>query len=376
MQNVGVVFGGKACEHDISIITALQLINNFDKSLYRIHPIYVSKDGAWNTGEKLTTIESVLNYKANSRLCAMMPNDNRLYVMSAFGRFKPTVHLDVVFVAMHGMNGEDGMVCNVCNISGVVCVNSDILPSSVALDKCMFKKYLNAVFVPTVHSVCYTADQSVESLVSQIEDKNLSFPLILKPSKLGSSIGISVCNTVDELREKLLYSTRFDSSILLEEKIANYKEYNIAAYASRAGIVLSDIEEPVGHGEILSYSDKYLSGSKSSGMASAKRIFPAKLSAKLRGNIEKIAQFVYQDLMLSGVVRFDFLYDIDTKKLYLNELNAVPGSYAHYLFTDRKFSDIIDDMISYAIFQNQKKQDLIQYFSSSVLKNANMGIKK
>ncbi len=375
MQNVAVVFGGKACEHDISIITALQLINSINEN-YNVIPIYVTKEGEWFYSKEFTTIDNVLNFSSKGRKCAIHPSDNSLYVKAMFG-FKNSLVIDVVIIAMHGMNGEDGMVRAVCDMSGIPCINSGILPSSLAMNKCMFKKFLASYQgINVVRSLSYNTNTSIEEFLTKLSVSELKFPLILKPARLGSSIGIVVAKDIDELREKIIYASRFDNDVLVEEKIQNYKEYNIAVYRSRGGLVVSDIEEPIGADEILSYSDKYLSGSKSSGMVGARRIFPAKISKRLNTEINRIVNILYNDLGLQGVVRFDFLYDKDSKVLYLNELNTVPGSYAHYLFSGKKFIDIIDDMISMAYFAKQKEDQLIQYFSSFVLKSGVSGIKK
>ncbi|MBE5735315.1 MAG: hypothetical protein E7361_02590, partial [Clostridiales bacterium] len=230
MINVGVIFGGKACEHDISIITALQLINNVDLDRYNVVPVYITKEGDWYYSKDFNTVENVLKYRSIAKPCSIMPNSNCLYCKTMFG-YKPFIKIDVIFIAMHGMNGEDGMVRAVCDMAGIVCVNSHVLPSAIAMNKSVFKNYILGVGgVDQIKSMTYNSECNMEDFIDDVSKGVLNFPLILKPARLGSSIGISVANSVDELREKLIYSSRFDNTILIEEKLTNIKEYNIAVY--------------------------------------------------------------------------------------------------------------------------------------------------
>lgn len=379
MINVAVFFGGISCEHDISIITAMQVINNLDKSKYNVFPVYIDKVGNWVYSSDFVDLDSVVMRYELGHKCFFVPNDNILYRKNKLGLIRAIVKIDIVIVAMHGLNGEDGAIKVVCNISGIKCICPNVLASALALNKCVFKSYLKGIGgVNVITSISYNRKDGVELLKNNIKKAKLNYPLILKPACLGSSIGISVCHNESELEQKINYSLRFDDDILIEQKLKNFKEYNIALIKTRDDIIVSEIEQPIGKEEILSYSDKYLTGTKGNrgGMSNAKKIFPARIKAKMRKLIVAMATRVYKELSLSGVVRFDFMYDCDNDIVFLNELNTIPGSFAYYLFPKLSFSKLLDICIDYEYFSNQSDNNKIKYFSSSVLKNAGKGIKK
>ncbi len=376
-MNIAVIFGGVSCEHDISIITGMQVINNLDIDKYNIYPIYITKDGKFLYNSQYLSCDKVVELR-NSKECFFVPNDNNLYAKAVFGRLKKVSTIDVVILALHGINGEDGIIKSVCDISNIPCINSDILPSALALDKCVSNYYFSSFDnINIVNGFKCNPNLAESEILKEMEKNNIQFPIIIKPSRLGSSIGITVCHSQDELSEKLNYSYKFDQNVLIQKKLNNFIEYNIAILQDCNDLIVSEVEQPVNNDEILSYSDKYLSGGKKSGgMAELKRIFPAKVDMELKNEIISTAKFVYNNLQLSGVVRFDFIYDNDNKILYLNELNTIPGSYAYYLFPNLTFSEILDKCIKNIFFVKQSKEKLIRYFESSVLKSVGCGIKK
>lgn len=378
MYNICVIFGGVSCEHDISIITAMQVINNLDRKKYNIYPVYIDKNGSWYYSKNFDSIDNILSYKNISKQCTVILGSNVLYQVSYFNRLKKVAIMDHVLVAMHGTNGEDGSISALCNLCNSSSISPDIFASAVGIDKCVFKNYVNGLNVcNTINFVEYVRGDSIEKLKRDILSCGLIYPLILKPATLGSSIGISIAHDEEELLNKVAFSLRFDSKILIETKLKNIKEYNIAILRSRDKLIISEIEEPVNSHEILNFQDKYISGNKSStGMASAKRIVPAEIDGQLKSEIESVACIVYKKLNLSSVVRFDFILDCDNSKLYLNEINTVPGSFAYYLFPNLKFSELLDLIIDTAIYHNQFLENRIKYFHSTVLTSASSGIKK
>jgi len=372
MNNIVVVFGGVSCEHDISIITGIQVVNNLVG--YNIYPIYISKSGIWYYSDKYRTVEDVITLKASE---CFISSDGYLVVKSVLGRYKKLVHIDGVFVALHGLNGEDGALAGLCNISGINCFNPQILPSALLLDKVEFKNYLSGLnLVRLVKYVGVSVDQSFDEVRYIIDKKKLAYPLIVKPANLGSSIGIQIVKTLDDLNDKLTCAFKFDKKVIIEELVSNISEYNIAILKDKNDLIISSVEEPRAGSEILSYDDKYLNGEKVEGMQSLARIFPADISDELKKEIEDSAAKVYKQMNLSGVVRFDFIYQKDTNVLYLNEINTIPGSYANYLFDNLTFEELLNKMIKNTYFEKNKEKELIRYFESSVLKNADLSIKK
>ena len=380
MINVSVVFGGVSCEHDISILTGIQVINNLDKDKYNVYPIYINKSGEWIYSPNFVDVESLIKQK-NVKRCFLLPNDTHLHTVNSLHVIKSIASIDVCLLCMHGVNGEDGSLFKIFDMSGIVCANSDLFSSAICMDKCKFKKYADSLdYVNVVKGVQYNSFDKLDDLKNNIQINNLAFPIIVKASRQGSSIGITTSYNMDDLENKINYCLRYDTEVVLEQKLTNMIEYNIACYRKGKTIILSSVEQPIGKDEILSYSDKYLSGTKSdnvnTGMASLTRIFPAKIGKNLLQKLQCTTERLYSDLGLNGVVRFDYMYDKTNKKLYLNEVNTIPGSYAYYLFDTITFANLLDDIIENAYFINQQKNNIITYFESSVLKSGATGTKK
>ena len=378
MLNIGVVFGGVSCEHDISIITAMQVINNLDQTKYNVYPIYIAKSGKWYYGKNFYDINSVVNYSNNSKQCTFVMGDITLYSVGKLKGLKKICNLDYILVSMHGINGEDGSIVAISNMLGCGNCSPSLVSSAVCMDKCVFKDYVKGLGIcNVVKSVEYVKGNSVDKLATAIKTNKLRYPLILKPAMLGSSIGIAIANNEEELINKLAFCLRFDNKILIEEKLENFREFNIAIVRSRNQLIVSSIEEPINHKAILDFNDKYISGNKQSlGMASLKRKVPADIDDGLAKEISAIACKLYSSLDLTSVVRFDFIYDADDEKLYLNEVNSIPGSYAYYLFPGMRFAHMLDVIIDNAVFDKQHTDNQIKYFHSNVLKNTSGGIKK
>jgi len=306
-----------------------------------------------------------------------LPNSKGVFLQSRFGYIKKFIQVDVVLLALHGINGEDGSLKALLDIINIPCINSNILASSLALDKCCMLNYCKSFGnIDVINGFSVSSEYDESEILDKISSCGLDFPVIIKPARLGSSIGITICHNKDELNNKLKFSLKFDNQVLLQKKIENFNEYNIAIFRDCKNLVVSEIEQPLGQDEILSYSDKYLNGTKkSAGMDQVKRVFPAVINDVIRNQIIDVAKFIYNDLNLMGVVRFDFIFDMDSQKLYLNELNTIPGSYAYYLFPNLTFSEILDKCIKTVFFMQQKNNNIITYFESSVLRGVG-GVKK
>ncbi len=372
MLNVAVIFGGVSCEHDISIITGVQVVNNLDDSKYSVIPIYIDKNAKWYYLPQKVSIEDVLEYEIVGKRCSMSADSKCLYTYQ-FGKLKKRCQIDLAILAMHGLNGEDGSVAALMQLNGISCINCPMLCSSLCLDKITFKNYLAGLsLINYLPYISYNSSDDYVNLDKKIV-KSFGYPVILKPANLGSSIGIAVCNNFDDLQQNLLEVIQYDKNILVEKKLKNFVEYNIAVVKFRNEFIISSIEEPISKNQILTYSDKYLAGNKIIGMESLTRKFPAKLSSSVKKKIESWSVLLYKNLKMRGVVRFDYLFDNDEQKLYINEANTIPGSYANYLFEGMSFSDLLNGCIDNAIFESQS-DNTIKYFESSVLSNVgNLG---
>lgn len=369
-MNIAVVFGGVSCEHDISIITACQVMNVL-REKHEVIPIYIDKDGVWRTGENLVKIEAFSNGLGKTNE-VMFSNSNHILYIKRLGKFRKMLEIDMVFLALHGKNGEDGAAASIFELNGIPYANAGICSSAVACDKAIFKEFVKGLRLPCVKSFTLTKDcfkYKKEEVLNLLENR-IGFPLIIKPANLGSSIGISVVQNKEKLQEQLFGAFEFDNKLLIEKYVQDMREINIAIYRKNSELVISELEEPVKSAELLSFKDKYETKNKSLGMASLKRKIPADIPSDIKEKIIKIAVRCYKALDLFGICRFDFILDSDNK-VYLNEVNTIPGSYAFYLFEPKgkNFQMILEDQISEAKHRSIAKKKLINTFESSTLKN-------
>ncbi len=377
-KNVAIVFGGESCEHDISIITAMQVKEAIDKEKYNIFPVYISKKGEWFTFSESDYFKCV-DDSVRFKKVYFLPDSKCLFI-EMFKVFSRQVEIDAVVLAMHGMNGEDGSISGLFQLNKIPCTSPGVLSSALACDKIVFKKILLGLNIPCVASTslsfddyCLSSDEKLTRLI-----KGISFPVIVKPANLGSSIGVYVCNDLSSFVTKLKLAFAFDERVLIEKYIPNCREINVAIYRAGKDLVISELEEPIKKQEILDFSKKYLDSGKSIGLNSMDRIIPAKFSRQVKCKIVSIAKKCYSELVMNGVVRFDFLLD-ENENMFLCEANTIPGAFANYLFKPKRisFSKLIDDLIDNSIKVAKSKDGLVTTFESSVLKDINLnGVKK
>lgn len=374
-MNLAVIFGGESCEHDISIITGMQLISKANSYLYDIYPIYIDKNGTWLTSNELKDIDSFSESLKKAMPCAFLPNDKSLYIRKG-NKYKKYADIDVAFVCLHGMRGEDGMVASVLELSKIPYSSSSICPSSVCMDKCVFKTFSAGLNVPTVDGICTCENDFIRAKNELLSDvSKLGYPVIIKPSRQGSSIGIEVCSSSDELEQKLKNAFKYDKKVLIEKFLDVKKEVNIAVFEDKGSFVLSSTEEPISKDEILSFDNKYRKNS--GGFETIKRIVPAGISKKTEDAIKNIALKLYNSLNMFGIVRFDFLID-KGDNVYINEVNTIPGSMANYLFDKEKYSypSLIEILITNAIHRFEYENEVLKTFDTDVLDGGFDGFKK
>ena len=374
MLNVAVIFGGVSCEHDISIITGEQLISYCDDGRYNVIPIYIDKSGMWWTGDNLKDIDNFKVSLRKSKQCSILPCSNELFLLKG-KKCKSYVKIDVAILCLHGKNGEDGAIPALLELSQIPYSSCGISASAICLDKGICKKMCKAIDIPVVRGnvVSENCWSNKDDLLQCVND--LDFPVILKPCRLGSSIGISICKNECEFENRLLDAFKYDDCVLIENFVDIEKEINIAVFDDKGEIVFSDTEEPVRHDEILSFDEKYRKNS--GGFEAIKRISPAIISEDLERKIKSLAEKCYRNFNLFGIVRFDFILD-KAGNLYLNEINTIPGSMANYLFDREKYSyrKLIDIMISNAIHRRKLNDKLIKTIDTDVIENDFDGFKK
>lgn len=363
MKNIAVFFGGKSCEHDISVITGVLTANVLDKELFNPIPIYVSPSGEWFTGEELLDVAfyKIKDFKKLKKV-TFISGDNSLYLIDK--KIKRYKVIACAINCLHGLNGEDGSLAGLLKLLNIPLASPSLFGSSFAIDKDYTKTVLTGMGVeklPCVRILRSAYYQKKESAIKLI-NKRIDYPVIVKPSCLGSSIGIKVAFCDAELISALDGAFVYDDKVIVEKALQDFIELNCAAYKANGKIVVSEVEKPVKSQEILSFSDKYLGFQ---GLAS--REFPAKISEKLRNKVRDITEKVYRKAEFLGIIRIDYIYAYD--KLYLNEINTVPGSLAYYLFSDtlKGFTDILSEIIDEAEKENRAYQSRNFVFDSSVL---------
>lgn len=359
MLNVAVIFGGKSVEHDVSIITGRQVLNNIDKKKYKVIPVYIDKFGVWWTGKDLVESKTFLPFDGNKhKKISVIPGENFFLIN---GLFKKKVRIDCAINCSHGTNGEDGNLQGLLNLINVASTGSDTLSSSICMNKIVMKNLFEKLNLPVVKFV------TLKRMDLMNYDKiKLRYPLIVKPSSLGSSIGISKVYNSNDLFNALETAFNFDGEVIIEEAVDNLREINCSVQVINDEITTSDLEEPISWENFLSFNDKYILGGKKSRQ---KRKTKVKIGKKLENKIRDISKFCYESFNLSGVIRIDFLLNNETKELYINEINTIPGSLAFYLWKGQgiSFRKHIDLQIEQAVEKQAQKLLNKTEFESNLL---------
>lgn len=361
MKTILVFFGGKSVEHDISVITGVMTVNAL-KEKFNALPVYIDKTGKWFTGELLNKIDNFkkLDYKKLKRICFI--DDNQLYEIKG-KRLKKLYPVSIAINCMHGERGEDGSLIGLLKMLGVPFCSPDILPSSVCMDKIFTKIALKGLNVKTLKGIKIT---NAEDLIKV--KKELTYPVIVKPNKLGSSIGISKVNNDEELYSAVNYALKFGAQAVAEKCLDDFIEINCACYNDGEKIVVSACERPIGRTNILTFNDKYESG---------KRVFPADIDEKTAKKIQNITKKIYENFDIFGVIRVD--YFISDGEILVNEINTVPGSLSYYLFgeTIEEFKIMLEKMIARALSLDAQSKSFETDFNSGILSLKGVkGIKK
>ncbi len=389
---VGVFFGGKSVEHEVSVISGLQAYSAFNKEKYDLVPVYITKENELYTGELIADIANYRNIpellKKSTRVFLMgEKNGVKLirYPEKKFGSSE-VAQIDVAFPVVHGANVEDGSLQGFLRHYNIPFAGCDVMASAVTMDKYVMKTVLKDSGIPVLDCVTLYGKEfeSGEQAAYEKVEQKIPYPVIVKPVNLGSSVGIKVAKDREELREALEYAFTFGPKVLVEHAIMNLREINCAVLGDYEEAHASECEEPISSDEILSYEDKYVAGGKggSEGMRTARRELPANLTPQKREEIREMAVKTFRTLGASGVSRIDFMIDRDTDLVYVNEINPIPGSLAFYLWEalGKPYAELLDDMVKLALKREREEQNMLTSFESNILQNANLsgakGMKK
>lgn len=376
---VGVIFGGETVEHEVSIISAVQAMNSMNTEKYDIIPIYISKDRTWYTGKMLMDIDVYKDFdslKKYAKKVTLYKKDGGFYLQS-LGFFKTIVsELDIAFPIVHGNNVEDGTLQGYLETLGIPYVGSGVIGSALGQDKVIMKQVFECEDIPHVPYTWFFDNEYLNDSESVLKEiKKLGYPVIVKPATLGSSVGITVAKTEKDVDASIVEAIKYDNKIVVEKVISNLVEVNCSVLGNYEYQETSEIEEVMSTEEFLTYADKYIGGSKktgaSKGMASARRIIPARIDEKLQKQVKELSKKTFRALNLGGVCRIDFLIDSKNDKVYVNEPNTIPGSLSFYLWEpiNKNYTTLLDDMITLAIKRYKSNSKKTHSFETNILSN-------
>lgn len=354
MQKVAVVFGGKSCENEISVLTGVFVLNILNREKYDPVPIYVHTDGGMYTSPKMTDLK-IFKEKRYSNFERIFLDGGTVYALNAAKhKIKRIARLDAAINCCHGGLGEGGGVSAMMEWNGVPLASPDLTASGVFMDKCLTKVVMRGLGVPTVDYIRVNEgdyEKRGAFLMKRIGAR-LKYPVVIKPAHLGSSIGIRVARDETEAKEAIESAFELDHRVIIEKYLERKKDVNCAAYSVNGEIFVSEPETAFGTG-IYSFEEKYVKrtsdGVSGKGTDGANTRGRYALSGELREKIRAYTRTVYKRMNLKGAVRMDFL--VSDGKAYLCEVNTVPGSLAYYLFCERIvdarafFGELIEEAI-------------------------------
>ena len=395
-MNIAVFFGSRSCEHDVSIVSALQCIEATKAAGFNVTPVYISRDGLWYTGEPLENIETFREFNPMTKgitrvtldvtadagdLWAWPPQRAGLFAKVP----APLCHIDCVIPVFHGWHGEDGTIQGLLEMANIPYASSGVLGSAIGMDKIAMKQILRGAGFPVLDFVWFTREQLKKERQAVIErvEKEIKYPAFIKPAALGSSIGVSRAKNREELERALDVAASYDRRILVEVGVVHPVEINCAAVGYGEDVRASVCEMPVpsSNDTFLDFWQKYLrnastKGEDSRGMKSLSRVVPAPIGDELTGRIQTMTCDIFKLLDCCGTVRVDFILD-QNDMLFVNEPNTIPGSLAFYLWkaSGLDFPKLIEKMVEDALRAHADKNSSVFAYDSSILKKVAAGTK-
>ena len=387
--NMGVFFGGSSVEHEVAIISAVQAMSYINREKYNIIPIYITKSGEMYWGEDLTNMESYKDIPALLKKCiqvAVVAQNNSCVIKpvnkGVFCKLKDTT-IQIAFPIVHGTNCEDGSLQGFFETMRIAYIGCDVVSSAAGMDKAMFKSVCKDAGLPVLPCKSFRARywfEEKDKVVKELEE-SIGYPMIIKPANLGSSVGISKASDRAGLIESIDLASSFAEKLLAERAVTSLREINCSVLGDADENEASVCEEPFMSNEILSYEDKYMSSGKggSKGMASVTRKCPADISEEKANEIRKLSKKVFSTLGCSGVSRIDYLLDTsDNDRVYINEINTIPGSLAFYLWeaSGLKYTDMIDRLVEIAYKRARNRSNTMFTIDTNLLSGApSFGVK-
>jgi D-alanine-D-alanine ligase len=363
---VAVVFGSRSVEHEISIITACQAMPVLRDLGAEVVPIYITKDGRWLTKPDFFDLGTFRRQLPEEGASIQLDLDQGRLLAGGYSRLgRPRdLGVDVIYPCLHGTLGEDGTLAALADVARIPQVGSPTLASSLAMDKYLSKKVFEACGLPVVAGRVTNSLEGARQAAS-----GFGYPLVVKPNRSGSSIGVSLVDSDDELQNAMELALSFDVEMVLEPAVRGASDLNCAV--KRTPPRASEVERPVRGSGFLSYRDKYVSKSGLTGSSMAanptagaksaspdsRRELPADIPAATRAEVQRLAQAAFDVLGCAGSARVDFLLS-DSEELFLNEINTIPGSLAFYLWeaSGISFAALLEELVTEALSRTDPRQ--------------------
>jgi D-alanine-D-alanine ligase len=389
-STIGVFFGSRSPEHDVSIITACTTIKGLREIGFSVVPIYVSKDGSFYLGNdtdnptdetlaRVDYFQSDLDKKL-SKLdeydLALTESSGRLRFVTETVFASKFVDVDIAFPAFHGPHGEDGALHGFFDIANIPVVGCGQQASSVAMDKALTKLIYRQFDIPTTDFIYFTRREWKQYEEAILEDlENFSLPLFVKPARAGSSIGITRVTDTDELSFAIEVALSYDTKVVVEEGVEDVADLTVSLVGDEVPQP-SEVQESSFDSDFFSYDDKYISdGGAQIGEADKKIIIPANVDESVQDEVKQMAVNIFAQFELSGIARIDFLFDRKEEKLYANEINTMPGTLYKHLWEESgvTFAELLRNLIRTARRRHSRKQDTSYTFDSDILTHAGKG---
>ena len=388
---LGILYGSRSCEHEVSVISALQLYNNVDRERYDATLVYISQQGEWFIGEPLSDIDTYRPFFQNDAkgLVRVLPDMTaRSGALIAFerqglyrgSRVDIAARLDCVIPVMHGLHGEDGTLQGLLEMMDIPYASTGVAGSSIGMDKIMMKAFFRGMGFPVLPGCAvmrsdWTADR--EAVMDRVEEA-LSYPVYVKPANLGSSIGVARADDRAGLADALDLASAFDRRILVERGLEKPVEVNCSVRGFDRQAEASVVEMPITGGGFLDFDTKYLmGGGGAKGMASLKRVVPAPIGDDMTHKVRQLSLDVFKALDCKGVVRVDYMIDPVSDALFITEINTIPGSLAFYLWDKSdpviSYSALIDGMVTDAFRAYEEKTQSNYAFRSDIFRHMPSG---
>jgi D-alanine-D-alanine ligase len=362
-MNIGVLYGGRSGEHDVSLCSAASVFSALDRNKYEVKAVGIARDGRWYVQDKPEIIPDknfgkILSLKKNGMwLVNHFEQSNKLHLYNLKNKNKEVI-IEIVFPVLHGTFGEDGTLQGLLELAMVPYVGADVTGSAVGMDKDIAKRLLNQAGIPVVPSLTVNKQrwQDDAKFITQGALTKLGLPLFVKPVCTGSSVGVKKVKKKELLAKAMNFAFRFDTRVMIEQAV-DCREIECAVLGNEKAFA-SILGEIIPRHEFYSYEAKYLDPE-----GAALKI-PAEIDKSLATKIRKTAIEGYMALGCSSMARVDFFLDKKTNKFYLNEINTLPGFTSISMYpklweaTGLKYSDLLDKLIALALERHKKKLEI------------------